>query len=602
LFQSTFPQLIQLIILILIFYAFLSGWQAENLRSGLKDQLSTIRKGRATENITLYEYQARGKQLDSIQLPDDDRPIEVSHLPKQGVVQIDPADGGKPEYFLYSKSTNLDTNFIHLIKLDSKFLGLLKDEFQYLAGSLMMAYPYVPDRLPAYFYRINFWQNDRYMKIFPFGIRPNDATAAMSASLLEDSDQDSGDRRTSFLGLSERYLTFGRLFFDLWEQRGSTSVRSKDTYLCLDIVFTIRPDIFWSGLPQVIFILIIVYFLINLFVIRRVVRFGAEINRMIVQKFQQLKGGITQISSGNLSYKIQMEGDDEFVELADQFNNMGNQLQQSIAEAREKERLEYEMQSARQVQLSLLPRELPVIPDYEVAASLKTATEVGGDFYDLFQLDEHRFLFTIGDVSGKGSSAAYYMAQFMSLVRYSQQFTFEPDEICSRLNYYFSNSITDSQIFVTAIIGILNAENNSLNFVRAGHTEPVFVPADITKKIFIPPTKGIGIGLTKNTATFSKSLKKNELFMDRGDTIIFYTDGVIEASRHSHEGTMESGEPSEMYGEARLKELITRVRRQNPKRMISELDADIESFYAGHPRVDDHTIMMIQRINNSEQV
>ena len=601
LFQSIFPQLIQLIMLILIFYAFLSGWQAENLRNRLKDQLIEIQQGQIYEGITTYQFQSRNRQLDQVKLNEYNITMNIEHLPKRGVLQIHTLNYGRPDYFIFSKSTKLDSNFFYLIKLDSVFLSTLKNKFQYLAGTSLMAYSFSPDKLPAYLYRIDFWQNDRYVKIFPFGIKPNDSTNAVNASLLDFSEQEQNST-PSFWSIPERNLIFGRLFLDVWELHGSKTTQLKDNYVFLDIVFTMKSDRFWSGLPQIILMLILLYLLLNAVVIRRVVRFGAEINHMIVQKFQQLKGGITQISSGNLSYKIEMEGDDEFVELADQFNNMGNQLQQSITEAREKERLEFEMQSARQVQLSLLPREIPTIPDYEIAASLKTATEVGGDFYDLFRLDEHRFLFTIGDVSGKGSSAAFYMAQFMSLVRYSQQFTFEPDEICSRLNYYFAHSITDSQIFVTAIIGILNTKNNTLNFVRAGHTEPIFVPADQTKNIIIPPTKGIGIGLTKSTSTFSKSLNKNELFINKGDTIIFYTDGVIEASRHSHDESIESNEPSDMYGEARLKNLIKQNRGQNPTKLIKELDMDIESFYAGHPRVDDHTILIIQRLNHTHQI
>lgn len=85
---------------------------------------------------------------------------------------------------------------------------------------------------------------------------------------------------------------------------------------------------------------------------------------------------------------------------------MGERLKATIAEAREKERLAFELQSAREVQLSLLPRRLPEIPGYRIAAGLHTATEVGGDFYDVLPLGKERFLITIGDVSGKGSSAA----------------------------------------------------------------------------------------------------------------------------------------------------------------------------------------------------
>jgi len=269
-------------------------------------------------------------------------------------------------------------------------------------------------------------------------------------------------------------------------------------------------------------------------------------------------------------------------------------LKKTIAEVREKDLFEYELKLAREVQLSLLPQQLPEIPGFQIAASMRTANTVGGDFDDIFYLDDHRLLFTIGDVSGKGSSAAMYMAQCMSLVRFSRQFTTDPADISTRLNEYFVTSITDRQIFVTAIIGLLDNKANTINFIRAGHTEPVYIPGNMTREIKFLKTKGLGIGLTRSSRLFKKSLKSYKISFEPGDTLVLYTDGVVEAAR-------QNTEPAkiEMYGEERLRSLLQQHRGNSASEILKEIEINIESFYAGSPRVDDHSLLIIQRSKKS---
>ncbi len=246
------------------------------------------------------------------------------------------------------------------------------------------------------------------------------------------------------------------------------------------------------------------------------------------------------------------------------------------------------------MQLSLLPLSLPDTPGYQVAASLQTATEVGGDFYDMFQIDENRFLFTIGDVSGKGSSAALYMAQCMSLIRYSRQFTDDPLEIAGRLNAFFATSMVDRQIFVTAIIGILDITKHRVNYIRAGHNLPVFLPGAKSKKIHPVKSPGLGIGLTARQEVFAKSLKPVELQMKSWDSLFFYTDGVIEASKPLPK-MISTDLERDVYEEERLETLLNDARDKSPAEIKREIELDLQSFYAGHSRVDDHTLLIIQR-------
>jgi sigma-B regulation protein RsbU (phosphoserine phosphatase) len=326
------------------------------------------------------------------------------------------------------------------------------------------------------------------------------------------------------------------------------------------------------------------------------VQFGSEINKTIIEKFAQLKQGIRQISTGNLNYKVQLEGRDEFVELAGHFNEMGDRLKDAIEKEREKERLQHELAIARQVQLGLLPKELPKIPDFEIAANLETANEVGGDFYDIAEAGDGKYLITIGDVSGKGTSAAFYMAQCICLIRFSMQFTREPAEIAVRLNEYFAGPTVDKEVFVTAIIGLLDSKSGKFQFVRAGHTMPFYLPADKSKKINEIKSTGLGIGLAKKNSFMKRVLKPKEIEFRRGDSVILCTDGLLEAARPGPAWDDEdNGKVVTFYGEERFKALLENSRDLSPAAILETVQNDIETFYGGAPRVDDYTLIILRR-------
>jgi len=357
------------------------------------------------------------------------------------------------------------------------------------------------------------------------------------------------------------------------------------------------PDLsfFTSTLSSYILLLLIGYALVNFVVVKRMVKFGSEINRIIVQKFNQLRKGIREIASGNLDYKVKVEGEDEFVELAERFNQMGDKLKESIAEAREKERLQQELAIARQVQLDMLPATLPDIQGFKIAATLKTANAVGGDFYDVVQLDDDQFLFTIGDVSGKSTSAAFYMAQCICLFRYSQQFTGKPHEIATRLNRYFSDPMIDRQVFITAIIGLVDVKSGSLRFVRAGHPPPFLLPAKKSRKINEVKFQGLGIGLQRTGDLFEKYLEDGVLNLEAGDSVIFYTDGIVEASRPYPGDAEDVDDELQFFGEEQFVRLLQGLRGHGPSEILNKVTAELDAFYNGAAPVDDYTLLVIQK-------
>jgi len=597
-FQSTFPQLIQLIALVVIFYFFISAWQAKNLQETFVSHLDQIGTNSPPRDIPVNTFIFMGETA-SINLAGRE---PWRSFPRTCVVEIrrqdaaSAADTLRGDYYLFSWHRINDSTVVRLIEIDSTSIKALSGNLQFLAGNSIEAYPFKPDRWGSYFYELNFWQPHPNIHIFPFSILPYDAASPVFANLDDSQEKEAGDDSLNIQvgGMNIKRFAIGRVFLPF-----RANPPAEEVYFAFDIILNLQSWSFWKGLGPILLVMIAVYFLLNAFVIRQMVKFGSQINKLIVQKFRQLQSGIQQISSGNLDYKIRFEGEDEFTELGARFNEMGDRLKQTIAETREKERLQFELHNAREVQLSLLPRELPDIPGYRVAASLHTATEVGGDFYDLFALppgnsgETTRFLATIGDVSGKGSSAAFYMAQCMSLVRFSRQFTADPAEICTRLNEYFTATLTDRQIFVTAIVGTLDITSNEFNFVRAGHTHPLFIPREAGQKIRYLETKGLGIGLTNKNKLFDKTLKPLRITLQPGDTLVLYTDGVVEASRPGDAQTY--AKERELYDESRLEALLGKYRGREAEYIRRELELDLQVFYGGHPRVDDHTVVILQR-------
>jgi hypothetical protein len=527
LFQSSFPQLIQFIFLCFVFFALISGWQAENLREALERQVEKISKNEIypsliSERIPLERGTTPVILSDYI-------PIQISEAEgKYGVVALTKThrrakkDFNKDDYFLFVKSTEPDSKYLHLVKLDTAFISLLTRDLSYLAGSGLIMYPYTMREWQKFIFDVQIFKQEDESKIYPFGIFSlNDSWSIIS----KKNPSDSTKSKVIILGSEDIFgnqeVILGRMFIPIKNSRSADPL-----YFAMDIYINFYSIFNPSNVGQFIWVLLLIFVLFNSLVIRQVGKFGAQINKIILQKFSLLKVGIQQVAKGNLDYKFNMEGEDEFVELAGHFNEMSLRLKDTIAHAREKDRLDHELKIARQVQLSLLPAKLPEIGGYKIAASIKTANEIGGDFYDIVPVGKNKYLFTIGDVSGKGSSAAFYMAQFISLLRFSRQFTNKPDEIAIRMNKYFSTQIVDRQIFITAIIGVLDLVKNTAEIVRAGHTLPILLPGDHNQEISEINIDGLGLGLTKTEGIFKKKIELKSISLNPGDIIVLYTDGV----------------------------------------------------------------------------
>ncbi|MFQ5602341.1 MAG: SpoIIE family protein phosphatase [bacterium] len=588
LFQSTFPQFIQLIMLLLIFYFLVAGLQADKMRNTVLEQCEKIAYGEVERSLDLFILPAN--QSSTVLQIKGYEPVQLTeNIPDMGIVEIkqprEDLNEEKEAFLLFFKSPEIEEELVYFVKLDSHFLRTVSENTSILAGSYLFAYPYHPSQWESYFYKLSNRIAKHHFRIFPFGLTPHTAYSSLAVPFGESevSQAEWVTKINRILAGNNRF-TIGRVISPLMDAKFQPQ-----GYFAFDILAIPNIAFFSTALISYFLLLLGIYALVNLLVTRRMIKFGSEINQIIVHKVNQLKVGIREISTGNLDYKVKLEGNDEFVEFAERFNQMGDKLKDSIAEAREKERLAHELTIARQVQLDLLPRNLPEIRGFQIAATLETANEVGGDFYDILPLSEDKYLFTIGDVSGKGTSAAFYMAQCISLIRYSPQFTENPREVVLRLNQYFSSSRVDRQVFVTAIVGVLDTRAKTVKFVRAGHTLPVHLPGRKRGEIREIGFNGLGIGLERIGDLFEKNLEEGTILLGEGDSIIFYTDGVIEAAR-----TNPSEEGMQFFGEDRFRESLQALRGKSADEILVSLTEEIESFYQGEARVDDYTLLIIQ--------
>jgi hypothetical protein len=254
-----------------------------------------------------------------------------------------------------------------------------------------------------------------------------------------------------------------------------------------------------------------------------------------------------------------------------------------IKKMEEKERLIRELEIARNVQEKFLPLETPILDNYQISAFCQPAWEVGGDYYDYFRLDESRLGITIGDVSNKGVSAAFYMTMVKGFLKSLALHSESPREILSQANALFYENVERGH-FISMIFGILDAEKNEFIFARAGHNPLLLMFGESRTGQWLVP-QGVAIGLTTDQ-NFRSAIKEEKISIKSGDVLILYTDGYSESMN----------EKSEEFGEEKLEALIQNNTQLSSREIIELLEKKIKEWEGNRPASDDRTIVVIKRI------
>ncbi|HXA01757.1 MAG TPA: GAF domain-containing SpoIIE family protein phosphatase [Cytophagaceae bacterium] len=254
-----------------------------------------------------------------------------------------------------------------------------------------------------------------------------------------------------------------------------------------------------------------------------------------------------------------------------------------INEAVENERYKEELKIAKDVQRSLFPENLLVNSNLEMSAFSKAADEVGGDYYDVYQISEDKMAIVLGDVSGNGTSAAFTMAQMKGVFHSLIQLDIPADQFMSYANNALSRTLEKS-IFITLTLFIVNIKDKIFQFARAGHCPPLFYRAADNTCSYLR-NKGLGLGIIRNRE-YSKHIEKQDLSYGEGDIIVLYTDGITEAMDNTQ------GE----FGFERLSEVVLSNHNLSTKHLNDKIIEELYKFTGTEQLNDDYTLLIIKFI------
>jgi len=252
-----------------------------------------------------------------------------------------------------------------------------------------------------------------------------------------------------------------------------------------------------------------------------------------------------------------------------------------VEELAQEQRIKQELQIAREVQQSFLPVQTPEFEHFELAGICKPAYETGGDYYDFMQLDDKRVAVAIGDVSGKGIQAAFYMTFIKGILHSLCREIESPAEVLKKTNRLFCDN-AQRGTFISLVYGIIDLEEQTFRFARAGHN-PIIRMNGANDKVDELQPKGIGLGLTKSEA-FDDNIEELELNLDQEDVLVLYTDGIVEALNEAHV----------FYGSKRLNSKLRSNKQRTAAEILKEISEDVRSFIGEAKQHDDMTMVVMK--------
>jgi serine phosphatase RsbU (regulator of sigma subunit) len=308
---------------------------------------------------------------------------------------------------------------------------------------------------------------------------------------------------------------------------------------------------------------------------------GLMLARSITRSVHALSHGTERLRRGDFGYQIKVTSRDQLGELAESFNVMARGIDDLLRESAEKERLEEELRIARQIQMSLLPQGSVGLRGLRVAALCLPAAEVGGDYYDLLPLADTRLGVLVADVSGKGTSAALYMAELKGLVLSLSRIYDSPATLLKQANRILSANL-DSRSFITMTYAIVDTQTRTMRFARAGHNPLIQLEASSGRTRVLAP-QGLGLGIDPGDR-FDEILEEMEVPLVPGDHFLFFTDGLSEAMNPS----------AELFGEQRLRDLLEGAPELASEPLKERILAEVRAFAAGTAQHDDMTMVLLQ--------
>ncbi len=334
-------------------------------------------------------------------------------------------------------------------------------------------------------------------------------------------------------------------------------------------------------ISQVLLIAMIAVAVLFAFVYLVALMFGTALVRSITGSVHALSVGTMKLQRGDFSHRIIVHSKDQLGDLAQSFNSMSQGIEDLLEQQGEKERMEEDLRVARNIQMSLLPQEYVEVEGLKIAAVCLPANEMGGDYYDLLPLANHRLGVLIADVSGKGTSAALYMAELKGLILSLSRNHGSPKALLTELNEILAPNL-DRRSFVTMTYAIIDSQKRTLRVARAGHNPLIHFDGRTGQTRLLSPP-GLALGFDSGD-TFKAVIQELEIPLVHGDTFLFFTDGISEAMNGA----------SELFGEGRLAAILKEANALSSDDLKERILHEVRVFAAGESPHDDMTMVIVK--------
>lgn len=246
------------------------------------------------------------------------------------------------------------------------------------------------------------------------------------------------------------------------------------------------------------------------------------------------------------------------------------------------ERYKEDLEIGKQVQQRLLPTHFPLDSTLDIAATSVAAEEVGGDYYDHFRIDDYKLALIMADVSGKGTTAAFHVAEMKGIFQSLVLTETGPAAFLKKANTAVGRCF-DKGMFITLVYGVLDVKSNTFHYTRAGHC-PVLVYKAKKRVIEHLVDDGLGLGILRDEG-YDELVKEQQVTVEKGDTLIFYTDGITEA-RHP--------ETKQEYGYERLRDCLLLHMDLPANKITTKIIQDIQQFTGQTLNRDDMSVMIVK--------
>jgi serine phosphatase RsbU (regulator of sigma subunit) len=384
-------------------------------------------------------------------------------------------------------------------------------------------------------------------------------------------------------------LTFARVpFFDITEEGGlidwdsGTPRKHRRVFTLLSNPWSNLVHFYFggstsSGIMRAIFgiitgvatMLMIIYFFASAFAAVLIFSISRAVNR--------IERGTKAVERGDFSYRIRMKPQNQLGEMAQSFDRMTESIASLLTSVAEKERLQSEIEIAATIQRNLLPKEGPQFRGVSFSAHFEPTASIGGDYYDVFNIDKTRLAVAIGDVSGHGLSTGLVMAMVKAAITTLVEEGAEERSLFQRLNELVYRS-TERRAFMTLAFTIFDLERRKIRHTNAGHLYPYLLRASGGAPIPIEsPSLPLGVRSEMLTRTV-------EIDLEDGDTIVYLSDGIVEAQ------DME-GDP---FGFDQLEALLATQSDRSPSAVRDMILAAVARHAGSRPADDDRTIMVLR--------